>query len=66
MGRRRVPILDAGRRVREMKSVSLPARLTLQFGDEISPDLSRGAGGNAKMRALIRDTDAVLENFRGE
>jgi len=49
-----------------MKSASFGTRLTIQFGDETSPDLSCGDGGNAKMQALIRDANAVVKIFHGE
>lgn len=48
------------------KSVSFGTKLTLQYGDETSPDLSCGDGGNEKLHALIRDTDAIVKIFRGE
>ena len=47
------------------KSTSFGTRLTLEFGDETSPDLSCGDGGNAMLKALIRDVDAVVKLFRG-
>lgn len=46
-----------------MKSVSFGARLTVQDGSDTSPDLSCGDGGDAKMRALIRDTNAIVKSF---
>jgi hypothetical protein len=49
-----------------MKSASFGTRLTIQFGDDTSPDLSCGDGGDAKMRALIRDTDAIIKSFSGQ
>lgn len=45
------------------KSVSFGTRLTVQFGSEASPDLSCGEGGNEKMRALIRDVEAVVKEL---
>jgi hypothetical protein len=50
-----------------MKSASFGTRLTVRNGNDISPDLScgdGGAGGDAKMRALIRDTNAIVQSFR--
>jgi len=49
-----------------VKSVSFGTRLTIGFEDDISPDLSCGAGGNAKLQALIRDAYQVLKFFRPE
>lgn len=46
-----------------MKSASFGTRLTIQFGDDTSPDLSCGDGGDRKMQALIRDTDAIVKSF---
>jgi hypothetical protein len=46
-----------------MKSASFGTRLTVQNGNDISPDLSCGDGGDAKMRALIRDTNAIVQKF---
>ena len=48
------------------KSASFGARLTVRFGAEESPDLSCGDGGNEKLRALIRDTNAVVKLFTGK
>ena len=48
-----------------MKSASFGTRLTIQSGEDTSPDLSCGDGGNAKMQALIRDTGAVVKLFTG-
>jgi len=47
-----------------MKSASFGTRLTVRFGEDESPDLSCGDGGNAKMRALIRDTNQIVKIFR--
>ena len=46
------------------KSASFGTRLTVHFGDDVSPDLSCGDGGNEKMRALIRDTAACVKIFQ--
>lgn len=49
-----------------MKSASFGTRLTIQFGDDTSPDLSCGDGGDRKMQALIRDTDAIVKSFSAQ
>jgi hypothetical protein len=49
-----------------IKSASFGTRLFVQLGEDRSPDLSCGDGGNEKMRALIRDAEAVIKIFRGE
>ncbi|HML16792.1 MAG TPA: hypothetical protein VK419_07190 [Bryobacteraceae bacterium] len=49
-----------------MKSASFGSRLTVEFGDDVSPDLSCGDDGTAKMQALIRDAKAVVKIFRPE
>lgn len=46
-----------------MKSASFGARLTVSFGAEETPDLSCGDGGNARMRDLIRDVNAIVAVF---
>lgn len=46
-----------------MKSVSFGTRLTLQFGNDESPDLSCGDGGNEKLRALIADVNQIVKLF---
>ena len=48
------------------KSASFGAKLTVRVGAEESPDLSCGDGGNEKLRALIRDTNAVVKQFAGK
>jgi hypothetical protein len=48
------------------KSVSFGTRLTIQFGDDESPDLSCGDGGNTSMQALIRDAAAIIKLFQGD
>lgn len=47
-----------------MKSASFGTRLTVEFGDDTSPDLSCGDDGSAKMQALIRDAGAIVKIFR--
>lgn len=47
-----------------MKSASFGTRLTIRLGDDESPDLSCGDGGDPKLAELIRDTDAVVKAFR--
>jgi len=47
-----------------MKSASFGTRLTIQFGDDTSPDLSCGDGGGARIEALARDTAAIVKIFR--
>ncbi len=46
------------------KSASFGTRLTIRFAEDTSPDLSCGDGGNAKMKALIRDANEILKIFR--
>jgi hypothetical protein len=48
------------------KSISFGTRLTIQFGNDVSPDLSCGDAGNSKMQALIRDATAIVKIFQGE
>jgi hypothetical protein len=48
------------------KSVSFGTRRTLQFGEDRSPDLSCGSGGDPHLEALIRDAGEVIKLFRGE
>jgi hypothetical protein len=48
------------------KSASFGSRLTVQSGNDTSPDLSCGDGGNAKLQALIRDVNAVINSFNGQ
>jgi hypothetical protein len=47
-----------------MKSASFGTRLTIRFGEDESPDLSCGDGGNAKLQALIRDANQIVNIFR--
>jgi hypothetical protein len=49
-----------------MKSASFGTRLTVQFGDDTSPDLSCGDGGDTRMRALIHDTTAIVKIFSAQ
>jgi len=46
------------------KSASFGTRLTVQAGDDTSPDLNCGDGGDERLRALIRDVDAVINIFQ--
>jgi hypothetical protein len=46
-----------------MKSASFGTRLTVQSGDDVSPDLSCGDDGSARMQALIRDVNDVVKVF---
>jgi hypothetical protein len=48
------------------KSASFGTRLTIQFGDDTSPDLSCGDGGNSNMKALVQDANAIVKIFRSE
>jgi hypothetical protein len=48
------------------KSVSFGTRLTIRFGDDISPDLSCGDGGDTRMRAIIVDVDEIVKAFATE
>jgi hypothetical protein len=48
------------------KSVSFGTRLTIRLEGDSSPDLSCGAGGNPKLRALIRDADEIVKFLRHE
>lgn len=47
-----------------VKSVSFGTRTYIDAGGQESPDLSCGDGGNAKLRALIRDSNQIIEIFR--
>jgi hypothetical protein len=46
-----------------MKSASFGTRLTVQFADDESPDLSCGDGGNEMLRRLIEDVNEILRMF---
>ena len=49
-----------------MKSASFGTRLTVEFGGDVSPDLSCGDDGAPKMQALIRDANAIIKIFRSQ
>ena len=46
-----------------LKSASFGTRLTVQSGDQESPDLSCGDGGNEPMRRLIEDVNQIVQLF---
>lgn len=46
-----------------MKSASFGSTLTIAFGNEQTPDLNCGDGGNAAMRDLIRDVHEIIALF---
>jgi hypothetical protein len=46
-----------------MKSASFGSVLTVVLGNEQTPDLSCGDGGNAAMRNLIRDVNEIVALF---
>lgn len=46
------------------KSASFGTRLTIEFGDSETPDLSCGAGDNAKLRALVEDAAEIATLFK--
>jgi hypothetical protein len=46
-----------------MKSASFGSALTVVLGNEQTPDLSCGDGGNAAMRNLIRDVNEIVALF---
>lgn len=45
------------------KSASFGSKLTIEFGADETPDLSCGDGGNLKLRALIQDTNEIVNLF---
>lgn len=47
-----------------MKSASFGTKLTIEFGAEVTPDLSCGDGGNEKLKALIRDANQIVALFQ--
>lgn len=49
-----------------MKSASFGSALTVAFGNDQTPDLSCGDGGNAAMRNLIRDVNEIVALFYNE
>jgi hypothetical protein len=48
------------------KSASFGTRLKIEIGDEESPDLSCGDGGNTKLHALIEDANKIVKIFQPE
>jgi hypothetical protein len=52
--------LDSLPAVHCAKSVSFGSTVTVAFGQDQTPDLSCGDGGNAVMRDLIRDTTQIV------
>jgi hypothetical protein len=46
------------------KSASFGTRLTIEFGDSETPDLSCGDGDNAKLRALVEDAAEIAALFK--
>jgi hypothetical protein len=46
-----------------MKSASFGTTLTVEMAGQKSPDLSCGDGGNAKLKALIQDTNEIVSLF---
>lgn len=46
------------------KSASFGTRTYVVFGEEESPDLSCGDGGDPKLRVLIRDVNEIVQLFR--
>jgi hypothetical protein len=51
-------------RVHTMKSASFGSSLTVEFGNEQTPDLNSGDGGNAAVRDLIRDVNEIVALFQ--
>jgi len=49
-----------------MKSASFGSTLTVVLGNEQTPDLNCGDGGNAAMRNLIRDVNEIVALFHNE
>jgi hypothetical protein len=49
-----------------MKSASFGSALTVVLGNEQTPDLSCGDGGNAAMRNLIRDVNEIVALFHNK
>ena len=50
-------------RPRCFKSASFGVRLTVKLGADETPDLSCGDGGNARLAALIRDVNQIVNVF---
>jgi hypothetical protein len=48
------------------KSASFGTRLTIEFGDSETPDLSCGDGGNTKLRALVEDAGEIAALFKAK
>jgi hypothetical protein len=46
------------------KSASFGTRLNIEMGDDESPDLSCGDGGDPKIKALIQDTNEIVKIFQ--
>jgi hypothetical protein len=46
-----------------MKSASFGTKLTIELGGEETPDLSCGGGDNAKLQALVRDVNEIVQFF---
>ncbi len=46
-----------------MKSASFGSKLTVEFGEEKTPDLSCGDAGSAMLQALIRDVKEIVDLF---
>jgi hypothetical protein len=46
-----------------MKSASFGTTLTVELAGQTSPDLSCGDGGNARLKALIQDTNEIVSLF---
>jgi hypothetical protein len=49
-----------------LKSASFGSTLLVQFGDQKTPDLACGDGGNAKLRTLIRDVNEIVKLMTSE
>ena len=52
--------------MRCVKSVSFGSALDIEFGEERTPDLSCGDGGNAVVGSLIRDCNEIAALFQGQ
>ena len=46
-----------------MKSASFGTTLTVEYHDQKSPDLRCGDRGNARLKALIQETDEIIRVF---
>jgi hypothetical protein len=49
-----------------MKSASFGITLVIEFGEQRSPDLACGDGGNSKLRALIQDVNDIVRLMNPE